>query len=242
MDKRKIAPPISAERRKPFDQVIQFIVGIIMNMDRPTVFPGVQRDARTDGMHQRFFDRSDFRRNLIRFFCGRGFFGLAGKLANERFGLPDVQALRQDRLQCGDLRLFGSTAQQCARVAFADRAGAERAQYNFRKLQEPERVRDRRAVFPDAFSDFLMRQAEIFFKAPIGLGGLDRRQVSALNIFDQREFKAFLIRSRSNDRGDHLQPGEFGGAQAAFAGDQEVLFRFVVNRQDQRLDDTSMSL
>ena len=96
-----------------------------MNMDRPTVFPGVQRDARTDGMHQRFFDRSDFRRNLIRFLCGLRFFGLPGKFTDERFGLPDVQALRQDRLQCGDLRLFRSTAQQRARVTFADCPGAD---------------------------------------------------------------------------------------------------------------------
>ena len=52
--------------------------------------------------------------------------------------------------------------------------------------------------------------------------GLDRVEVLALEVLDERDLQLGLVIELADDRRDALEPGRGGGAQPPLAGDQPV--------------------
>ncbi len=64
-----------------------------------------------------------------------------------------------------------------------------------------------------------MAQAEFARHALKGNGQFDRIEILALNVFHDGELKNLLVVRIPNDHRNFGQIGQFGGAPAAFAGD-----------------------
>jgi hypothetical protein len=105
------------------------------------------------------------------------------------------------------------------------------------EAEQPQRVGDGGTVLSHFAGDFIMGQCEFIDQARISLCPLNGVQVFALNILNDCKFKLFLLSSTANDSRHGLKPGQFGGAQAAFPGNQRVLIRSFCGDDDQRLDD-----
>ena len=81
------------------------------------------------------------------------------------------------------------------------------------QIEQPHRVRDRGAAAPDFLRDVLLPHAEFAGKTGIGLRFLNRIEIGALEIFDQRKFEHFQIVCAANDRGHFGQSQLLRGAQ-----------------------------
>ena len=88
------------------------------------------------------------------------------------------------------------------------------------EVQEPEGVRDGRALLADALGDFVLGQLEIVDQDPVGLGLLDRVQLLALEVLDERQLEELLVGDVPDDRRDLVDAGALGRPPAALAGDQ----------------------
>ena len=88
-----------------------------------------------------------------------------------------------------------------------------------RQFEQPHVVGDRRAVLADAGGDGLLRQVEFVGQAPVGLRFLDRIQILALDVFDQRDLEHLVVGDVAIDDGDLEQAGALRGAPPALAGD-----------------------
>jgi hypothetical protein len=64
-----------------------------------------------------------------------------------------------------------------------------------------------------------VRQTKLIIQQLVSFGGFQWRQVLALYIFNQCQFKSFLVVGLTDDRRNGLQAGELGSPQAAFTGD-----------------------
>src|SRR4051812_46013000 len=71
----------------------------------------------------------------------------------------------------------------------------------------------------------------------IGLGLLDRVEVLALDILDQRDLERLLVAEFAHDGGDFVEPGALRRAPAPLAGDD--LEAMTVRTDDDRLDDAA---
>ncbi len=91
-----------------------------------------------------------------------------------------------------------------ARVAGRQRAGLERLAHGRRKLEEAKGVRDRRPVLADPFGDILLRQAEVLAQVPVRLRLLERGQVPALDVLDEREEEVVAVRDALAHEDGHL--------------------------------------
>ena len=99
-------------------------------------------------------------------------------------------------------------------------------------------VRDRRAVLADGRGDVFLLQVEFVGEPPVGERFVDRVQIFALDVFDQRHLEQRLLlpgRDVADDDRHAQQAGESGGAPAALAGDD--LKPVAVRADDDRLDD-----
>src|SRR5439155_3423451 len=105
--------------------------------------------------------------------------------------------------------------------------------------QQAERVRDRAAVPADAPGKLLLRPAELAEELFVGLGLIDRIQVFAEQVLDERKLEAFGIGRVADDRRDALESGLSSGAPAAFASDE--LIADASAPDDDRLDHTRRS-
>src|SRR5207302_2216859 len=89
-----------------------------------------------------------------------------------------------------------------------------------RELEEPEGIRDGRAVASHRIRHVLLRQAELsdepFVPARFVHGG----QIVALQVLDQRERQHGAVIHLALDGGDLLPAERLAGAQPSFAGDQ----------------------
>ena len=89
----------------------------------------------------------------------------------------------------------------------------------------------------DELAELLLGMA-IFVDQPlIGLRLLDRVEVLALDILDQRDFERFVVAELADDRRDFVQPRPLRRAPAPLAGDD--LEAVAVRADDDRLDDAA---
>ena len=92
-----------------------------------------------------------------------------------------------------------------------------------RQLEQPERVRDGRAILADRRGHRVLRQVEFVDETAIRFRLVDRVEVFALNVLDQRELEQRLRRLLGadvlEDHGDAREPRALRGAPSTLTGD-----------------------
>src|SRR5690349_14001959 len=138
--------------------------------------------------------------------------------------VPELELLR-DRGQ----------REQRARVAHREPSAPEIGLNLLRKPQQPEAVRDRRAILPDSLGQLLLSPRELRQKLLIGLRRFDRVEILAQQVLDERELDALGVGGLSHDRGDPIEPGLARRAPPPLPRDE--LVRTSDSPNDDRLDD-----
>ena len=90
------------------------------------------------------------------------------------------------------------------------------------QVEQAQQVRHRDARAADAAADLLARQPELLDQQRAGARLLDRVEVLARHVLDQRELERLGVVVRAHERRDRVEPRELGGAPAPLAGDQLV--------------------
>ena len=104
------------------------------------------------------------------------------------------------------------------------------------EVEQTDQVRDRGAAAADPARQLLLGDAEVLDQRRAGARLVDRVEVLADHVLDQRRLQALVLGRVADHRRDRLEAGLLGGAPAALAGDQ--LVAAVVERaDDQRLED-----
>ena len=107
-------------------------------------------------------------------------------------------------------------------MALGQLAGREQLEHLVGQVEQPQQVGDRDARAPDAPADLLAREAELLDEQRAGARLLDRVEVLAGHVLDQRELERLGVAVRAHDRGDPVEPGHLRRAPAPLAGDQLV--------------------
>src|SRR4051812_28650761 len=107
-----------------------------------------------------------------------------------------------------------------------------------RQRQQPQRVSDMAAALADGFGKTRLGAAKLLHQPAIGLGLLERRQILALQVLDQRDFQRLGIRQRADDDRNFVHPDALRGAPPPLAGNQLEGGFLTSQRADQQgLDD-----
>ena len=106
------------------------------------------------------------------------------------------------------------------------------------EIEQAHRVRDRGPALPDLLRDVFLAHPKFVRQPRVGLRFLDRVEIGALQVFDQRQLEHFQVGRLPNDGGRFAQAGFLGRAPAAFAGDELELVVDLPN--DKRLDDAAL--
>ena len=105
------------------------------------------------------------------------------------------------------------------------------------EFEQADGVGDCGPILSGAFSDLLLREMEFVDEALEGVGLLDRVEILALEIFDQRHFKCEVLRDIAKDDRNAVHIGTLGGTPTAFPGNELVAIGDLAN--DERLNDTA---
>ncbi len=133
---------------------------------------------------------------------------------------------------------MGSAIESSARPWPAEsRPSSSRSRIGSSSLQKPNGVGNRRAILAGALGDFLLREVKFVGEALERARLLDRVEVFALEIFDQRHLERHLVADVANNRGNAAESGALRGAPAAFAGDQLKALPDAANHE--RLNDAA---
>ena len=150
--------------------------------------------------------------------------GLLGRseLLDLGFGGADGEAFLKD--EAGDLHAMGGVldAEQGLGMAGGKLALAEVTLELVVEGEETDAVGDRRTRFAEALGDGILREVEVAHERSEAEGFVDRVEVGALKVLDEREHGAGSIAGLEDARGDGLLADELEGAEAAFAGDELV--------------------
>ncbi len=87
---------------------------------------------------------------------------------------------------------------------------------------------------PDAARDLLLAQPELVDQLAVRVGFLDRVQVGALDVLDDRQLELVPVGKLADDGRDPLQPSQSRGTHASLAGDEDVPLEGL--RDDHRLE------
>ena len=132
--------------------------------------------------------------------------------AHQFLGLADRELLLDDGPEDAGLGVGRQTTER-ASVAFRDLPARERGLDRRIEVEEPQGVGDGRASPADPGRDRLVAVAEHIDELPVGKGGLDRVEVLALEVLDERELQLLVVGELADDRGDPVQAGRDRGAR-----------------------------
>ena len=142
--------------------------------------------------------------------------------ARLRLGAADVPALGDRGAGEPAALVVALGHQDRAAVALGERPLREQVERLVGQVEQAQQVRHRDARAADAAADLLAREAELLDQQRAGARLLDRVEVLAGHVLDQRELERLGVVVRAHERGDRLEPRELGRAPAALAGDQLV--------------------
>ena len=129
-------------------------------------------------------------------------------------------------------------AEQGPAVALAELAGLEQLQRLVGKLEQADQVGDGGAAAADAARQLLFGQPQLLDQGRAGLRLLDRVEVLADHVLDQRRLQPLGLGLVADDRRHLLEARLLRGAPAALAGDQLVA-AVGEGADQQRLDDAA---
>src|SRR6185369_2994093 len=134
-------------------------------------------------------------------------------------GLRDTR--RRELRREGHLVVDALDGEDGPRVRRRELAALEARLHGIRQAEQAERVGDRRTALADAGGDLLLREPVGVDQVPVRLGLLERRQVLALDVLDDRELEAlFRTTTLPHDDRDALEPRLRGGPQTSLPRDQ----------------------
>ena len=107
-------------------------------------------------------------------------------------------------------------------MALAEPTVGDRGLDPGRQLEQSEGVGHGRAGSTDPRRDLVLAQPEVVDQLAIGVGGLERIEILALEVLDEGELELIAIGELPHDGRDPLETGRLGGAKAALAGDELV--------------------
>ena len=90
------------------------------------------------------------------------------------------------------------------------------------EVEQAERVRDGRARLADALGDVLLGEPELVDQLAVGQRLVDRVEVRALQVLDERDLELVAVGELADERRDPLEAGEAGRTHAPLAGDELV--------------------
>ena len=91
-----------------------------------------------------------------------------------------------------------------------------------REVEQAERVGDGRAGTTDAGREAILGEPELVDELAIRVGGLDRVEVLALEVLDERELELIAIGQLAHERRDPVEAGGLRRAQPPLTGDELV--------------------
>ncbi len=203
-----------------------------MNNDGPALAPAPQIHFRAEGAPQLLFNVGFFGRAAA---GSRRTPTLAHQSLHQLFRLAHRQAALEHRLGRGGLCLRRRQCQQCPGVPFAQIPASQRLTHRGRKLEQSQRVADAGPALADVPGHLVVRQAEVLDELPITLGRLERIEVLALEVLDQRQLETLTLVRQTDDHRDRRQAGQARRLQAALAGDEKVSAAVGRRRDEQRL-------
>ena len=142
---------------------------------------------------------------------------------HERLGLAHGQPAGEHLARDAALRRLVGERQQRSRVAHVELTSGHLTANIRRQAQQPQIVRDGRAVFSHRDGNGVLRQAVIVAQAAVGLRFLDRVQIFALDVLDEGHFEQLVVGDVANRDGDFEEAGALGRAPTALAGDDLVV-------------------
>src|SRR3954463_16028941 len=113
--------------------------------------------------------------------------------------------------------------QQRASVALRELARLDHRKRLVRQLEQADQVRDRDAAAAHAPGHLLLGQAEVLDQRRAGSRLLDRVEVLAGHVLDQRELESFALVGREHDCGNLAHARDYGRPQPALAGHELVV-------------------
>src|SRR5438034_873032 len=136
-----------------------------------------------------------------------------------------AEAARHDLAREAHLLRHPLDREHGARVARRQLPALELGLDRVREAEQAQRVRDRRAALPHPLGQLVLREPALVDQVAVRLGLLERGQVLALHVLDQRELEAVLGPRLAHDHRDPLEPGAQRRPQPPLAGDQLVASR-----------------
>jgi hypothetical protein len=165
---------------------------------------------------------------------------------HQELGRADIEPAPHDLAgQCRRVR----RRQQRAGMPGAQRALVELALDGRRQSQQSQRVGDMAAALADCLGDLSLAVPELLHQAAVGLRLLERGQILALQILDERDLQDLGIAKRPDDDRHFVQSGALRRAPPPLAGDQlefrsggagigdEIIDQIVDRPHQERLDD-----
>src|SRR5262245_30403030 len=113
-------------------------------------------------------------------------------------------------------------------------AGLELRLHRVGQREQAKGVGDGRPALSHPLRDLLLGETVHLDQLAIGLRLLERRQILALEVLDQRQLEALRRRRLPDDDWYLLEAGTLGSAEPTLAGDQLVAVRLAPD--DQRLE------
>ena len=102
-------------------------------------------------------------------------------------------------------------------MALADLPVEDRVLQGLRRAQRAQGIGDGRPRLPETLCELLLRQFIRLHQEPVCPGRLDRVEIGALDVFDERELEP-ISHVIAHDRRDRRPAGQTGGEHAAMAG------------------------
>ncbi len=141
-------------------------------------------------------------------------------LSNQLLGLPYIQIARHHDLERGDLFRLERKPQQGPRMTLGDRPGAEGFLDLLRRVENPERVRDRDSAPADSLGNLRLGDPKLCDQLPVGSRFFEDREIGPLNILDQGELEQPTGTGLPHDCRDRPESGHPGGAPATLTDNE----------------------
>ena len=123
------------------------------------------------------------------------------------------------------------------RMPLGQLAAGDHPEHLLRELEQPQPVRDGRLRAADSLRDLAERELELVHERGVGARLLDRRQLLAGDVLDEREQERVAVVRLAYDGRQRREPRLARGTPAALAGDQLVAARRT-RPDDDRLQQT----
>ncbi len=134
----------------------------------------------------------------------------------------DRQTLGDDLSREGSPVVVAGNGQDRAGVTLRQKAALHETEDVLRKLEQPHAVRDRGLRAAHALRDLSEGERELVHEHGVGARLLDRGEILARHILDQRKHERLAVVALPDEGGDGREPGCTGRAPAAFPGDELV--------------------